>query len=81
MSSNVTVETALREPERSHFSGSIKLQDHHRARTAIVYVRQSSMHQVQENTESTERQYALVHRACARLGGGLCGGDRRRPGA
>lgn len=65
MSGNGTVEAALREPERPHFSGSIKLQDHHRARTAIVYVRQSSMHQVQENTESTERQYALVHRAVA----------------
>ena len=65
MSGSTTLEPALREPERSHFAGSIKIQDHHRARAAIVYVRQSSMHQVQENTESTERQYALVHHAVA----------------
>jgi hypothetical protein len=72
MSSNGTVEAALREPERLRFSGSIKLQDHHRARTASVYVRQSSMHQVQKNTESTERQYALVHRAVALGWAGDC---------
>ena len=30
-----------------------------------MYVRQSSMHQVYEHTESTKRQYALVHRAIA----------------
>jgi DNA invertase Pin-like site-specific DNA recombinase len=30
---------------------------------AIVYVRQSTVQQVAENRESTERQYALVHRA------------------
>jgi DNA invertase Pin-like site-specific DNA recombinase len=72
MSSNSTVAAALLEPERLHFSGSIKLQDHHRARTAIVYVRQSSMHQVQDNTESTERQYALVHRAVALGWAGNC---------
>ena len=44
-------------------TSSTKLQDHHRARTAIVYVRQSRRHQVLENTESTQRQYALVERA------------------
>ena len=33
------------------------------ARQAIVYVRQSSLKQVLENTESTERQYALVQKA------------------
>jgi DNA invertase Pin-like site-specific DNA recombinase len=42
---------------------SAKLQDHHLKRSAIVYVRQSSAHQVQENRESTARQYALVERA------------------
>jgi Resolvase, N terminal domain len=72
MGSSSTMAAALREPERLHFSGSIKLQDHHRARTAIVYVRQSSMHQVQDNTESTERQYALVHRAVALGWAGNC---------
>jgi DNA invertase Pin-like site-specific DNA recombinase len=30
---------------------------------AIVYVRQSTVHQVAENRESTDRQYALVNRA------------------
>jgi DNA invertase Pin-like site-specific DNA recombinase len=33
------------------------------ARQAIVYVRQSTLRQVLENTESTERQYALVDKA------------------
>lgn len=46
---------------------SAKLRDHHLKRSAIVYVRQSSAHQVQENRESAARQYALVGRA-AQLG-------------
>jgi len=46
-----------------HPQGSTKLQDHHRHRSAIVYVRQSSAQQVLHNTESTARQYALVDRA------------------
>ena len=37
----------------------------HLARTAYIYVRQSSLRQVAENTESTERQYALRRRAVA----------------
>ncbi len=37
----------------------------HLARTAYVYVRQSSHRQVRENTESTRRQYALGDRARA----------------
>lgn len=37
----------------------------HVSRRAIVYVRQSSMAQVWENTESTTRQYGLVQRAVA----------------
>ena len=35
------------------------------ARTAYLYVRQSSLRQVLHNTESTERQYALRQRAVA----------------
>lgn len=35
----------------------------HRSRQAIVYVRQSTLLQVRENTESTARQYALADRA------------------
>ncbi len=34
-------------------------------RQAFLYVRQSTMRQVVENTESTERQYALRRRAIA----------------
>jgi DNA invertase Pin-like site-specific DNA recombinase len=37
----------------------------HLKRDAYLYVRQSTMHQVFENTESRERQYALRQRAIA----------------
>jgi DNA invertase Pin-like site-specific DNA recombinase len=37
-----------------------KIRDRHWERLAIVYVRQSSPHQVLENRESRERQYALA---------------------
>jgi DNA invertase Pin-like site-specific DNA recombinase/DNA-binding transcriptional regulator YiaG len=37
----------------------------HLARTAYLYVRQSTLRQVMENTESTQRQYALRQRAVA----------------
>ena len=40
-----------------------KIASHHRNRQALIYVRQSSMKQVMENTESTARQYALVDTA------------------
>ena len=64
MSSQITVEKPLGgASETSHLRGSTKLQDHHLDRSAYVYVRQSSPHQVLENTESTARQYALVHQA------------------
>jgi DNA invertase Pin-like site-specific DNA recombinase len=36
---------------------------HHLRRNAYLYVRQSTLRQVMENTESTERQYALRQRA------------------
>ncbi|MCL6507768.1 MAG: recombinase family protein, partial [Bryobacteraceae bacterium] len=39
----------------------------HRERLAVVYVRQSTVTQVREHTESTARQYALAEEA-ARLG-------------
>jgi len=35
----------------------------HRERTAYVYVRQSTMHQVRHNQESQQRQYELPDRA------------------
>lgn len=42
-----------------------KVQPHHLKRDAYLYIRQSSMRQVLENTESTKRQYALRGRATA----------------
>ena len=44
---------------------SHKVTASHLARKAYLYVRQSSMQQVIQNTESTERQYALKQRAVA----------------
>ena len=43
-----------------------KVSASHLARTAYLYVRQSTLRQVLNNTESTERQYALRQRAVAR---------------
>jgi DNA invertase Pin-like site-specific DNA recombinase len=45
--------------------GTAKIQAHHRARLAIVYVRQSTPQQVLEHRESTRRQYALADYAVA----------------
>lgn len=42
---------------------STKVQACHLQRLAVVYVRQSTPQQAIDNRESTERQYALVHRA------------------
>ena len=42
-----------------------KVEAHHLAREACLYVRQSSLRQVVENTESARRQYGLRHRAMA----------------
>ena len=43
-------------------TGKVKLS--HTRRAAFVYIRQSSPQQVENNRESTARQYALVERAC-----------------
>ena len=48
-------------------NGEHKIQGAHRERTALVYLRQSSMAQVREHTESTMRQYGLAEEA-VRLG-------------
>src|SRR5438445_3117435 len=42
-----------------------KVRSEHRDRNAYLYVRQSTLRQVVENTESTKRQYALRDRAVA----------------
>src|ERR1700716_257057 len=44
---------------------SQKVTTRHLQRQAMLYVRQSTLHQVLENTESTARQYALRERAIA----------------
>jgi DNA invertase Pin-like site-specific DNA recombinase len=44
---------------------SNKVQPHHLENAAYLYIRQSSMRQVVENVESTQRQYALRGRAIA----------------
>jgi DNA invertase Pin-like site-specific DNA recombinase len=46
-------------------SESGKITDAHRCRAAMVYIRQSTLAQVERNTESTARQYDLVARARA----------------
>ena len=43
----------------------LKVGADHLRRDAFLYVRQSSLRQVFENTESTKRQYALRDRAVA----------------
>jgi hypothetical protein len=42
-----------------------KVQPGHLQRNAYVYVRQYTLRQVMENTESTQRQYALRQHALA----------------
>jgi DNA invertase Pin-like site-specific DNA recombinase len=41
-----------------------KVRPGHTRRFAFVYIRQSSPSQVENNRESTARQYALVEKAC-----------------
>src|SRR5881296_2875632 len=41
-----------------------KIQDGHLERLAIVYVRQSTLQQLEHHRESTRVQYALADRAC-----------------
>ena len=49
--------------------GAEKITSGHRERSAIIYVRQSTLAQVRDNTESTARQYALVERGGPRWAG------------
>jgi DNA invertase Pin-like site-specific DNA recombinase len=46
-------------------NGEHKITNGHRERTALIYLRQSSMVQVREHTESTRSQYALADKAAA----------------
>ena len=46
-------------------NGEHKITSSHRERTALIYLRQSSMARVREHTESTRSQYALADKAAA----------------
>ncbi len=48
-----------------NYDNQEKVRPEHLARNAYLYVRQSTLRQVLENTESTQRQYALRDRALA----------------
>jgi hypothetical protein len=47
---------------------NLKVTAKHLNRDAYLYIRQSTVRQVFENTESTQRQYALQQRAVALAG-------------
>ena len=53
----------MRKPKRSEGVMNPKITLDHLGRGAVVYVRQSTMGQVAENTESQRRQYALAESA------------------
>ena len=62
-------------------NGEHKITSSHRERAALIYLRQSSMAQVREHTESTRSQYAPGgHGGRAGLAAHLDRGDRHRPG-
>ena len=42
-----------------------KIHGYHHDRLAIVYIRQSTLQQVERHGESTKLQYALVDKACS----------------
>ena len=49
----------------AHHESHQKVRAEHLRRDAYLYIRQSTLHQVMHNTESTQRQYALRQRAVA----------------
>src|SRR5437763_15319706 len=55
--------TTVRQMRRDRMVLSEKVQGRHQDRLAIVYVRQSTLRQVEQHQESTRMQYALVERA------------------
>jgi hypothetical protein len=55
--------TAFRPVRRGAMALPEKVQGRHHDRLAIVYVRQSTLRQVEQNQESTRLQYGLVERA------------------
>jgi hypothetical protein len=55
--------TALCPARRGAMALPEKIQGRHHDRLAIVYVRQSTLRQVEQNQGSTRQQYGLVERA------------------
>jgi DNA invertase Pin-like site-specific DNA recombinase len=55
----------IQETNSVNLSGNTKVTASHLKRDAFLYVRQSTLHQVVQNTESTQRQYALQQQAVA----------------
>src|SRR3954453_15953474 len=55
--------TTVQQMRRDRMVLSEKVQGRHQDRLAIVYVRQSTLSQVEQHQESTRLQYALVERA------------------
>ena len=49
-------------PKKNHMTSS-KVHTHHHDRVAIIYIRQSTLQQVERNSESTKLQYALQEKA------------------
>lgn len=54
-------------PNNLMLAAEHKIRSEHQGRLAVVYVRQSTMHQVQHHRESTQLQYGLIEQA-RRLG-------------
>jgi hypothetical protein len=63
---NFSDKATFRPSANFRFAGDpdVKVKLTHTRRAAFVYIRQSSPQQVENNRESTARQYALVERAC-----------------
>ena len=53
----------LNQSKRNPMMSNPKIQHHHQERLAIVYIRQSTLQQVERHGESTKLQYGLVEKA------------------
>jgi DNA invertase Pin-like site-specific DNA recombinase len=63
----IDTRTIANQEENQPVRGDTKIRPSHLARAALIYVRQSTVAQVRNNTESTTRQYGLAQKA-AQLG-------------
>jgi len=55
----------LNQLKSSQLLNNTKIQPYHQERLAIVYIRQSTIQQIERHSESTQLQYALVEKASA----------------